>query len=376
MADIRIKDFPAGPFQSGERMGSDSDANGTRSFDVDAVIDGVLEDIHNSPDGPFSSGRKFAMDSTLNGREKIDVDDVTAGVLAEIRNQIVGTFTAGEKLVTDSAGNGTRQIDVQDIIDAYDAAIAAAIAAALVGYINTANNGLTESPAGNVQLGGDLIQNTIVGVAASGFTLDVLADIITAIGDNGVVVNTVAGDTEIDAAGSVKILGSTTPAVGDVLEATAVDGTAQWVTPTPPAYGEVGMNPGGPGTTFNIALAGTPVKWTGLTLGDFDAGGLVTFAADRFDINAGGDGRYRVSLSMGFDGDNDNYNLLLYKNGVLVPDIQMVRTIAGASEGSWSITGFVDMVATDFLEIFFDAGSNNRNLRVWYSNWNIERIDT
>jgi hypothetical protein len=185
MADIRIKDLPDGAFIAGQKVGLDSDAIGTRKVDVQNVIDGVLGNIHTLPDG---------------------------------------TFTSGEKLATDSLPNGARRIDVQDIVNAYDAAIAAALA----GYLQTVDNGLVENVAGNARLGGALVQNTTVGAGGSGFFIQLLADALQFIADNDVTITSLAGDVVVDASVALKLLGSTTPSIGDVLTATAADGSAQW----------------------------------------------------------------------------------------------------------------------------------------------------
>ena len=104
-----------------------------------------------------------------------------------------------EEVDYDNAASGLTAVDVQAAIDE--------IVASVAGGILTADNGLTEAPSQNVQLGGALIQNTVVGAAASGFNLSLLAD--------GIIIGADAlldldGDVvDIDAATNVNIDGQT-----------------------------------------------------------------------------------------------------------------------------------------------------------------------
>lgn len=232
----------------------------------------------------------------------------------------------------------------------------------------TADNGLTENPPGNLQLGGALTASTTVGTAASGFDLSLLADDITIDAD---------ADLVLVGTSNFKLTAGGAPTVGDVLTATNVDGTATWQTaPLEPSYGELTMNPGSPGTTFTIVTAGTPIQWTGTTDGSLAGAGLVTSAADSLVIGADGAGLYKVDWACSFDGTNNaTFTHSLRINAAIVTDVEMVRKLGtGGDVGNGGFTGLVSLAATDTIDVMFDAGSDGNAMAVWHANFNITRI--
>lgn len=373
MANIRIKDLPAGVFQAGEKIASDSLGTGSQQFDVSAVIAGVLDDVHNLPAGAFVTGQKVLIDD-VGGATQVDVDDVIAAVFADIRNLPAGTLTAGEKIATDSAGNGSRQIDAQDILDAIDAAVAG------LGAITTVNNGLTEVPAGNAQLGGALLANTQVGALASGLDLDLVAADLSLVADGGAGLTLAATGADVDIAapgGDIKMVPSAgAPVVGDHWVAQNVDGRGAWETPTPPAYAEGFLDPGPPGTPFLVAAAGTPIQITGLSPGEI--AGPLSIVGDALLVGVGGAGMYTVHGNWSFDGSsNTNAIMGVRYNGavpMLTKSIATRRLSTGGDVGAASNGILIRLAEGDTLDMAIDSDTNGSTYNIWYANFHIHRI--
>jgi len=373
MANIRIKDLPVGSFAPGEKMASDSVGTGSQQFDVQAVITGVLDDVHNLAPGAFVTGQKVLIDD-VGGATQVDVDDVIAAVFADIQNLPPGTLTAGEKIATDSAANGARQIDVQLILDEINTAIAA------LGAVTTADNGLVLNPAGNVQLGGNLLANTQVGGLALGLDLDLVAADLSLIADGGTGIVLSATGADVDIAtpgGEIKMIPSAgAPVVGDHWVAQNVDGRGAWETQEVPAYAEGFLAPGSPGTPFLVAAAGTPIQITGLSPGEL--AGPLSIVGDALLVGVGGAGMYTVHGNWSFDGSsNTNAIMGIRYNGavaMLPKSIATRRLSTGGDVGAASNGILVALAEGDTLDMAIDSDTNGSTYNIWYANFHIHRI--
>ena len=95
---------------------------------------------------------------------------------------------------------------------------------------------------------------------------------------------------------------------------------------------------------------------------------LVTSVADGFTVTNSPNARLTYSNTVNIDaninvnlstqlatGTSTNTNWALYKNGVIVPGSQTIRSIASGSWGSISILGYTTLVPNDYIEVYTKA---------------------
>ncbi len=127
------------------------------------------------------------------------------------------------------------------------------------------------------------------------------------------------------------------------------------------AYGEL-FEINEPGTTVNIPVAGTFVKWTTSSAGLGGPSDIVQVdvANDQLVIGAAGGGLYEVHAGMSVSGSaNSLKEGSVFVNGVRDQKLEFNRQIGGGmDQGFVGIHGLVRLVATDTVDLRFTADGN------------------
>jgi len=127
------------------------------------------------------------------------------------------------------------------------------------------------------------------------------------------------------------------------------------------AYGEL-FEINEAGTTVNIPVAGTFVKWTTSSAGLGGPSDLIDVDAanDQLVVGANGGGVYEVIVSTSMEGNNNSLKEgAVFLNGVRQQQLEFNRHIGNnVDEGAAGISGLITLVAGDVIDLRFTADGN------------------
>ncbi|KKL48546.1 hypothetical protein LCGC14_2324410, partial [marine sediment metagenome] len=122
------------------------------------------------------------------------------------------------------------------------------------------------------------------------------------------------------------------------------------------AYGEL-FEINEAGTTVNIPVAGTFVKWTTSSAGLGGPSDLIDVDAanDQLVVGANGGGVYEVIVSTSMEGNNNSLKEgAVFLNGVRQQQLEFNRHIGNnVDEGAAGISGLITLVAGDVIDLRF-----------------------
>lgn len=137
------------------------------------------------------------------------------------------------------------------------------------------------------------------------------------------------------------------------------------------AYGEL-FEINEAGTTINIPVAGTFVKWTSSQAGLGGPSDLVDVDAanDELVIGANGGGVYEVVISTSMEGNNNSLKEgAVFLNGVRQQKLEFNRHIGNnVDEGAAGISGLLTLVADDVVDLRFTADGNGDTVVLFHVN--------
>ncbi len=150
------------------------------------------------------------------------------------------------------------------------------------------------------------------------------------------------------------------------------------ITTTSQIYGE--MYEPDYSTSTSYSLSATYTGWTSATEGNVTGAGYCTYSdnitADRLTIETDGAGVYKINVNVYFEYNKNNTTLAftVFKNGTEVNDLTTaVITNATGDERAGVITGLIDLVDGDYLDLRFKSNING-TLQVFLVNFSINRI--
>lgn len=135
------------------------------------------------------------------------------------------------------------------------------------------------------------------------------------------------------------------------------------------AYGEL-FEISEAGTTINIPVAGTFVKWTTSSAGLAGPSDLVQVdvANDQFVIGANGAGVYEVKVAVSLQGNTNSLKEgSVHVNGVRQQKLEVNRHIgASVDAGSAGISGLLTLAVGDIIDLRFTADGNGDTVELFH----------
>ncbi len=130
-------------------------------------------------------------------------------------------------------------------------------------------------------------------------------------------------------------------------------------------------------TATTIASSGVGVLMAGTLVPGASSADMTMTAAGRFTFSGAGpiQGRLTGSICIASPTATDNVGYVIYKNGVRIDSTEGNETVNAANEAAnIAVSGDVDMVDTDYLEIFVLNNSTTANVTVTDCNIFFESI--